>query len=659
MYLYTIILLMRTFLILFTCITFQYTVAQNIRGENFFYTITPETLQTTDKPVANSTINYISAENKARILTEIVKYDLPVKIITLHNVQPFISFSCRWTEEEKDDNNTRLFISFSKDGQLWNAPEAITPDPHAEDESKNVYSNLIFTDKDMRYFRLSVETNRSGRNKLMQTLFLNFYNPGGEQPMPASLAATINNNTSTLRPDEVNNPQTCPCAMPLYSTRVEWNCPQGQGLASGVTVASSVTHLIVHHSAGGNTSGNWAAVVQSIWNQHVNSNGWSDIGYNWLIDPNGVLYEGRGGGNNVIGAHFCGTNGATMGVCMMGTYTSVDITAAARAKLVEILGWKACNSNINPTGQSVHSGSGLNLFNISGHRDGCATECPGNTFYNTLPALRTAVASHLAACTPCPSPDNATITTVPANGVICAPDSVKMTAAANNCTGCTYTWSNGATGPVAYAKTSGTYWVKIVGNCGQLTQIKSVTVTPFVVPSLSISYNGCPSSALNFFITSTQNTGSSPTYNWYVNNNQIQTGPALSLGSAVNGMQVYCRMTSNANCALPTSVNSDTITVNCIATPVRNIDGLEYWTISPNPATDHFYLNMKLNRPKRVQIQVTDMAGKLVYRSGVERLSGQINKRIDFTPTAAGMYRVQLVLDNQSVNRKLIVAPRQ
>ena len=130
----------------------------------------------------------------------------------------------------------------------------------------------------------------------------------------------------------------------------------------------------------------------------MNTNGWADIGYNYLIDPKGVVYEGRGGGDNVVGAHFCGTNGGTMGTCLLGTYTSENITDTARGRLSALLAWKACASNIQVTGSSLHSPSGRTLQHISGHRDGCATECPGGGFYATLPALRTAVSNRIAAC---------------------------------------------------------------------------------------------------------------------------------------------------------------------------------------------------------------------------------------------------------------------
>jgi hypothetical protein len=67
-----------------------------------------------------------------------------------------------------------------------------------------------------------------------------------------------------------------------------------------------VSHLIVHHTVSNNSSSDWPAVVRAIWNFHTYGRGWGDIGYNYLVDPNGVIYEGHNGGDNVVGTHASG-----------------------------------------------------------------------------------------------------------------------------------------------------------------------------------------------------------------------------------------------------------------------------------------------------------------------------------------------------------------
>jgi hypothetical protein len=203
---------------------------------------------------------------------------------------------------------------------------------------------------------------------------------------------TIHENNSQLQESEMSELANCFCDTLVYRSRSQWECPDPPRTYS----YTDVTHLIVHHAAGPNTANNWASVVLSIWNFHVNTNGFADIGYNWLIDPNGVLYEGRGGGNNVIGAHFCAKNSKTMGVCMLGNLSTAEPTEAALNTLRKLLFWKSCDVAISPEGQNLHAGTQIN--NISGHRDGCATECPGNFMYPKLSALRSLVQASIDAC---------------------------------------------------------------------------------------------------------------------------------------------------------------------------------------------------------------------------------------------------------------------
>jgi len=307
--------------------------------------------------------------------------------ITLQDVTPFLAFSCGWNETTASTVlNSKLTIRFSTDGQIWNNWQPLLVDEHSSNSKFQFVSQLVFTDKEYRFYQLQISSNLEYKGNILNELMLNFFNPGGTK-ISINGSPDINQSPTNFSARTT----ACPCPQPSFVTRAGWNCPQGATSPSFTTV----THLIVHHSAGSNTSANWPAVVLSIWNSHVNTNGWSDIGYNWLIDPNGVLYEGRGGGNNVIAAHFCGFNGGTMGTCMLGNYTTQNLSDTAKKKLVKILAWKCCNSNLNPLSTAFHASSNLTLNRISGHRDGCATECPGNTTHADLPNIRNAVNTYI------------------------------------------------------------------------------------------------------------------------------------------------------------------------------------------------------------------------------------------------------------------------
>ena len=165
---------------------------------------------------------------------------------------------------------------------------------------------------------------------------------------------------------------------------------------------NEVEHLIVHHSATSNSASNYTQVVRNIYLYHTQTNGWSDIGYNYLIAPDGTLYAGRdpgpaGAQDKVRGAHFCGNNSETMGVCLLGNFMETAPTPAALKKLESLLSWEAYKEKLNPLAIGSHPAN-PSLPVIAGHRNGCATACPGDYLYALLPEVRTEVQARLQAC---------------------------------------------------------------------------------------------------------------------------------------------------------------------------------------------------------------------------------------------------------------------
>jgi uncharacterized protein (TIGR03437 family) len=180
---------------------------------------------------------------------------------------------------------------------------------------------------------------------------------------------------------------------PSIVPRASWGCTPEACPLREQPVRTTVTHLVVHHTAGANSSADWAAVVRSIWQLHTQVNGWNDIGYNFLIAPDGVAYEGRGDG--ILGAHFSAGNTGTMGVALLGTFSNTPPTAAAVATLTQLLAWQAERWKLDAASMSLHGASGLVLNTISGHRDAGlsprasgTTECPGNAVHALLERLR-------------------------------------------------------------------------------------------------------------------------------------------------------------------------------------------------------------------------------------------------------------------------------
>lgn len=162
--------------------------------------------------------------------------------------------------------------------------------------------------------------------------------------------------------------------------------------------ATKVQFIIVHHEAGSNSPTDYTNVVRNIYVFHTQSNGWNDVGYNFLVAQDGTIYEGRDGrgvmdGDNVLGAHFCGTNTGTMGICLLGNYMTAQPSAAALTSLNRLITWKMAKEGLtNPLGNALHPSSGKTLQVVSGHRDGtCATDCPGTNLYALMGQIRSGV----------------------------------------------------------------------------------------------------------------------------------------------------------------------------------------------------------------------------------------------------------------------------
>lgn len=193
---------------------------------------------------------------------------------------------------------------------------------------------------------------------------------------------------------------------PFVVTRSVW-CQSADCIYSDGLEYSPVTHLIVHHTVSANydpATTNYAAVVRAIWNFHTYTREWGDIGYNYLVDPNGVVYEGHFGGDDVVGTHASGANAGSMAVALIGTFTEPDVTPpgiepppAMVDSAVDLLSWKADQRDINVFDASdTLPDLDWGVPNLMGHRDVYGTtECPGEQAFRLLPEIRNRVAANI------------------------------------------------------------------------------------------------------------------------------------------------------------------------------------------------------------------------------------------------------------------------
>ncbi len=192
---------------------------------------------------------------------------------------------------------------------------------------------------------------------------------------------------------------------PPIVPRLSWGADESIRRAPPV-FADQVRFSVVHHTAGRNdySRGEAAAIVKGIQLYHVHGNGWNDIGYNFLVDRFGTIYEGRFGGSerNVVGAHAQGFNTGSVGIALLGTYGNTAPSRAAQDAIAALVSWRLDLAHVDPTAALTFVSGGSNRFpngvpvllrGVSGHRDTGFTECPGNQLYGRLNGLAAAAGS--------------------------------------------------------------------------------------------------------------------------------------------------------------------------------------------------------------------------------------------------------------------------
>ena len=197
---------------------------------------------------------------------------------------------------------------------------------------------------------------------------------------------------------------------PVMFTRAQWG---GDTVVPRAAPSYGQVQLaFVHHTVNTNDYGpeDSAAIVLGIAKYHRDHNGWNDIGYNFLVDQYGQIFEGRAGGIDlpIVGAQAQGFNSVSTGVASIGTYTAVAQTEAGMEALARIIGWKLSLHGVPVAGavtvtsaggetNKFSAGTPVTFQRISGHRDGNATSCPGNVLYAQLPDLRVRSARYATA----------------------------------------------------------------------------------------------------------------------------------------------------------------------------------------------------------------------------------------------------------------------
>ncbi|CAF2385344.1 unnamed protein product [Rotaria sp. Silwood2] len=156
---------------------------------------------------------------------------------------------------------------------------------------------------------------------------------------------------------------------PSIVTRSQWGA---RAAKSRTAMTTPVQYVVIHHTTGGTctTKSDCITKMKGFQNYHMDSNGWDDIGYSFLVGEDGNIYEGRGW--TYVGAHTYGYNSKSIGISVIGDYSSRKPNAGAINAVKALI---KCG---------VSRGYIRSNYILRGHRDLDSTACPGNAFYNEI-----------------------------------------------------------------------------------------------------------------------------------------------------------------------------------------------------------------------------------------------------------------------------------
>jgi hypothetical protein len=166
---------------------------------------------------------------------------------------------------------------------------------------------------------------------------------------------------------------------------------------------SSTKAVFIHHTDNSNNYNcktDVPGMLQAIEERHIDVLQWDDLGYNFIVDRCGNIYEGRAGGVDraVRGAHSEGFNADSVGIAALGNFgAGQKVPRPMLQAIAAIAAWKL-DPGVDPMGRvrlvssndksRYPKGTSVELNAISGHRDVFATSCPGDALYAALPWVR-------------------------------------------------------------------------------------------------------------------------------------------------------------------------------------------------------------------------------------------------------------------------------
>lgn len=290
---------------------------------------------------------------------------------------PFIAVGVRWHADQPVGTAVTLQIRLA-DGDIWTdwRDIRISEDAEVRNDPDAFASDLLFVPKaDKVQLAANLQSSDPNVTPRLENVRIDLINSQAG-PNTAQALQSISADAVTV-------------GQPTIISRAAWGA--NESWMTWAPEQGGVQQILLHHTAGTDGGNDPAAVIRGIYYYHAVTLGWGDIGYNFLVDPQGNIYEGRFGGLGTIGGHASGYNTGSVGIGLLGTYESFTATPAAENAVANLSGYLTAKYDLDP--QQVKIFIDKSVPTLGAHRDVNSTLCPGTSEYTRMNSLRSAAAS--------------------------------------------------------------------------------------------------------------------------------------------------------------------------------------------------------------------------------------------------------------------------
>lgn len=290
---------------------------------------------------------------------------------------PFTAVGAHWDGDQGDWPVVQ--ITLSSDGETWTGPFRLdaSPDLGRPTRDNRVFTGLVCA---------------SGANHIAYAIF----DQDGSRASVPGFALTYIDSSGGPDLPTVGTAGSDDAQPPRILSRQEWGANESWRFEESgewwTPQYQTVRHAIIHHSETSNVQ-NPLEAIRAIYYYHAVTRGWHDIGYNYLVDHDGNIYEGRAGGQNVVAGHALEYSYGSSGLCFIGNHADGAVRSSALAGMVAITAW-AIRFQDPWSRATFHDIP--DLPTICGHRDVMGSVCPGDFAYDELDTIRSLVEQTLA-----------------------------------------------------------------------------------------------------------------------------------------------------------------------------------------------------------------------------------------------------------------------